>query len=183
MYLSAKKGLGRYLNQNGPTLKFLHLEILVPFLRDNSFGPHSRKLGLTYQTHRVGRVPSFFPVVGNWDFLTRRRVCPLWFRGGAHSLAAEGVGESQFRRGDILCGTLYVLCGQTIPLSVGEVWGSEGGGWFTSAPPPHLSPPPSSLCFSHEAQTYLQYTIGGFIKDVYCSWVQYKSGPGGGPSM
>jgi hypothetical protein len=25
--------------------------------------------------------------------------------------------------------------------------------------------------------------IGGFIKDEYCSWVQYKSGPGGGPSM
>ncbi len=24
---------------------------------------------------------------------------------------------------------------------------------------------------------------GGFIKDEYCSWVQYKSGPGGGPSM
>jgi hypothetical protein len=23
-------------------------------------------------------------------------------------------------------------------------------------------------------------TIGGFIKDEYCSWVQYKSGPGGG---
>ncbi len=26
-------------------------------------------------------------------------------------------------------------------------------------------------------------TIGGFIKDEYCSWVQYKSGPGGRPSM
>ncbi len=25
--------------------------------------------------------------------------------------------------------------------------------------------------------------LGGFIKDEYCSWVQYKSGPGGGPSM
>ncbi len=22
--------------------------------------------------------------------------------------------------------------------------------------------------------------IGGFIKEEYCSWVQYKSGPGGG---
>ncbi len=34
-------------------------------------------------------------------------------RGGAHSLAREGLGESQFRRGDIHCGTLYiyVLCG------------------------------------------------------------------------
>jgi hypothetical protein len=26
-------------------------------------------------------------------------------------------------------------------------------------------------------------TFGGFIKDEYCSWVQYKSGPGGRPSM
>jgi hypothetical protein len=32
--------------------------------------------------------------------------------GGEHSLAREGLGESQFRRGDIHCGTLYiyVLC-------------------------------------------------------------------------
>ena len=37
---------------------------------------------------------------------------PLVSGGGAHSLAREGVGESQFRRGDIHCGTLYiyVLC-------------------------------------------------------------------------
>ncbi len=27
------------------------------------------------------------------------------------------------------------------------------------------------------------HSLGGFIKDEYCSWVQYKSGPGGGPSM
>ncbi len=26
-------------------------------------------------------------------------------------------------------------------------------------------------------------TIGGFIKEEYYSWVQYKSGPGGRPSM
>ena len=46
--------------------------------------------------------------------LTRRRVCPppLIPGGVAHSLAREGVGESQFRRGDIHCGNLYmyVLC-------------------------------------------------------------------------
>ncbi len=38
---------------------------------------------------------------------------PLVPGGGAHSLARKGVGESQFRRGDIHCGTLYiyVLCG------------------------------------------------------------------------
>ncbi len=49
--------------------------------------------------------------------LSRRRVCPppLDPRGGAHSLAREGVGESQYRRGDINCGTLYIctLCCRT----------------------------------------------------------------------
>ncbi len=32
--------------------------------------------------------------------------------GGAHSLAREGLGKSQFRGGDIHCGTLYIylLC-------------------------------------------------------------------------
>jgi hypothetical protein len=37
---------------------------------------------------------------------------PAFWGGGAHSLAREGVGESQFRRGDIHCGTLYIctLC-------------------------------------------------------------------------
>ncbi len=43
--------------------------------------------------------------------LTRRRVCPpppFGSGGGAHSLARKGVGESQFRRGDIHCGTLYL---------------------------------------------------------------------------
>jgi hypothetical protein len=34
--------------------------------------------------------------------------------GGAHSLARDGLGESQLRRGDIHCGTfyIYVLCGR-----------------------------------------------------------------------
>jgi hypothetical protein len=44
--------------------------------------------------------------------LTRMRVCPppLVPGGGAHSLAREGGGwpESQFQRGDIHCGTLYM---------------------------------------------------------------------------
>jgi hypothetical protein len=44
--------------------------------------------------------------------LTRRLVRPPGTGGGAHSLAREGMGESQFRRRDIHCGTLdiYVLC-------------------------------------------------------------------------
>jgi hypothetical protein len=45
--------------------------------------------------------------------LTRRRVPlplppPPVLGGGAHSLAREGLGESQFRRGDVHCGTLYI---------------------------------------------------------------------------
>ncbi len=45
----------------------------------------------------------------------------LWFRG-AHSLAGEGVGVSQFRRRDIHWGTLniYVLCTR-------KAWGSMVG--------------------------------------------------------
>jgi hypothetical protein len=33
---------------------------------------------------------------------------PTVLVGGAHSLAREGLGESQFRRGGIPCGTLYI---------------------------------------------------------------------------
>ncbi len=52
--------------------------------------------------HRVGRVLSFSPVVGIGTPPTPHP------GGGAHSLAREGVGESQFRRGDIHFGTLYI---------------------------------------------------------------------------
>jgi hypothetical protein len=42
--------------------------------------------------------------------LSRRRECPPPFGPGgrAQSLAGEGLGESQFRRGDIHCGALYI---------------------------------------------------------------------------
>ncbi len=43
--------------------------------------------------------------------LTRRRVCPPpppVPGEGAHSLAREGLGESQFWRRDLHCGTLYI---------------------------------------------------------------------------
>ncbi len=78
--------------------------------------------------HRVGRVLSLSPGRWNWDPhpLTRRRVWPPHFgsRGGghAHSLEWEGVGESQFRRGDILCYFSLeslrncALCGCTVNL-------------------------------------------------------------------
>jgi hypothetical protein len=65
--------------------------------------------------HRVGRVLSFFSSRRNWDSpdpSTAGECAPLVLGGGAHSLAREGLGESQFRRGDIHCDTLYiyVLC-------------------------------------------------------------------------
>jgi hypothetical protein len=61
---------------------------------------------------QVGRVLSFSPVVGIGTPPTphpRASVCPhLVPGGGALSLAREGMGESQFRRGDINCATLYI---------------------------------------------------------------------------
>jgi hypothetical protein len=75
-----------------------------------------RSSNLFADNHSVGRVLSFSPVVGIGTLANpypHASVSPLWFRGeGAHSLERERVGESQFRRGYIRCGTLYicVLC-------------------------------------------------------------------------
>jgi hypothetical protein len=49
----------------------------------------------------------------NWDSPTPLAAgeCappPFGPGGRAHSLAAKGVGESQFQRGDIHCGALYI---------------------------------------------------------------------------
>ena len=68
--------------------------------------------------HRLGRVLSFSPVVGIGTPPTphpQASVPPLpVLGGGAHSLAREGLGESQFRRGCIHCDNLYIyaLCGK-----------------------------------------------------------------------
>jgi hypothetical protein len=64
------------------------------------------------RNYRVGRVRSFFSSRRNCDSPTPHPQAsvppPPLVRGGggAHSLAGEGVGESQFRRGNIQCGTL-----------------------------------------------------------------------------
>jgi hypothetical protein len=77
-------------------------------------------LGKVHPQSRQIRLLSLSPVVGiriPLTPLTRRRVCrPPVLGGGTHSLAREGLGESQFRRLDIYCGTLYiyVLCGYTV---------------------------------------------------------------------
>jgi hypothetical protein len=73
--------------------------------------------------HRVGRVLSFFSSRWSWDSPNPSpagECAPPSIRGGgAHSLAREGLRESQFQWGDILytvvlCLYMYVLCGVKI---------------------------------------------------------------------
>ncbi len=64
-------------------------------------------------THRVGRILSIFSNRQNWNSPTRSPagecVPPsLRFRGEGTLAGGRGVGEYQFRRGDIHCGTLCV---------------------------------------------------------------------------
>jgi hypothetical protein len=73
--------------------------------------PPTRHRGI----HRVGRVLSFFSSRRNWDSPNPspagESAHPPRFYGEvhAHSLAREGLGESQFRRGDIhLWYSLYI---------------------------------------------------------------------------
>jgi hypothetical protein len=64
-------------------------------------------------SHRVGRVLSFSPVVGIGTPPTPHPQAsvspPLVLGEEARLPAREGAGESQFRRGDIHCGTLYII--------------------------------------------------------------------------
>jgi hypothetical protein len=60
--------------------------------------------------HRVGRVLSFFSSRRNWEYPSPAGECAppppgSEWRG---TLEREGLGESQFRRGDIHCGTLFI---------------------------------------------------------------------------
>jgi hypothetical protein len=69
------------------------------------FGEHaaqSRQIArLFLQSSKLGPGPTPLPAKECHPPL------PLWFRGvGTHSLAGEGVGGSQFRRGDRHCGIL-----------------------------------------------------------------------------
>jgi hypothetical protein len=82
--------------------------------RDASFEKESCPSSYQGNRHRVGRVISFFSCPRNWDSPTPSPAgeCaspPLWFRGEGHTrLRPWGLGESQFRRGDIHFVTLYI---------------------------------------------------------------------------
>ncbi len=68
----------------------------------------SRHLGVRAQSRQSAK---FFLKSSEWGLPHPQASVPspFWFRGeGAHSRAREGVGESQFRRGDIHCGTLQI---------------------------------------------------------------------------
>ncbi len=78
------------------------------------------------EIHRVGRVLSFSSVAGIGTPPTpnpQASVPPLWFWGEGHTRWRErGVGESQIRRGEIHCGTLYIctLWGNSLSVSTGR---------------------------------------------------------------
>jgi hypothetical protein len=84
----------------------LSLKVRRPFLQDSVSLPQSRQSAKLFSSRRNLGLP---------QPLTRRRVCPpptLVPGGGAHSLAREGVGNSQFRRGTytvVLCIYVYFL--------------------------------------------------------------------------
>ncbi len=92
------------------------------------------KLNILYEgrhspEHRVGRVLSFFSSRRNWDspnpsLAGEFAPPPPWFWGEGHTRwLREGLGESQFWRGDIHSGTLYiyVLCGPESSVKICQV--------------------------------------------------------------
>ncbi len=93
-----------------PHIRFFQLDFTI----FHGLKPHTTTQTRQHTTPQsIGRVLSFSPVVGIGTPPTPHPKAsvspPLWFRGGgAHSLAREGVGESEFRRWDIRCGTLYI---------------------------------------------------------------------------
>jgi hypothetical protein len=78
--------------------------------------------------HRVGRVLSFFSSRRNWDSpkLSPAGECaplPPFLGGGAHSLAREGLGESQCRPGTMsLVGTRGLQFYNFFGISIGIKW-------------------------------------------------------------
>jgi hypothetical protein len=93
--------------------------------------------------HREGRVLSFFSSRRIWDspnLSTAGEYAPPSASGGRGKLAMarEGLGESQFRRGDIHCVTLYiyVLCAFPHPIFTASI---DTEITFFPSPPPFPS--------------------------------------------
>jgi hypothetical protein len=114
--------------------------------RDRSMGP----------IHRVGRVLSFFSSRQNWDSPNPSPAgeCapppPQVLGGRVHSMAREGLGESQFRRGVIHCGTVLFMFTYFVVSS--------------NTPPP---PPVPPVCF-HQLARYLRYILGSPSSTSLC---------------
>ncbi len=78
------------------------MEFAKSIFADRGFLNFGHKLLYCTSTELVDRVLSFFSRRRNWESPTSSPA------GGTHSFAGEGVVGSQFRRGDIHCGTPYV---------------------------------------------------------------------------
>ncbi len=80
---------------------------------------------MKHRYHRVGRVLNFFSSRRNWDSPNPSptgECAPLRFWGEGHTSWRErGWGESQFRRGDIHCGTLSIYCTYLVISTVDEI--------------------------------------------------------------
>ncbi len=78
-------------------------------IRDEEGGSEARG-GFTVQSRQSAKPFLQSSKLGLTHPLSRRRVCPPnpVLGGEANSLAGEGLGEYQFRRGDIHCGALYI---------------------------------------------------------------------------
>ncbi len=76
-------------------MSYLNIFILLCFLY-SSLGPQSRQNAKLFLQSSAR----------NWAQASVPP--PPLVRGGPHSLGGEGLGESQFRRGDIHCGILYI---------------------------------------------------------------------------
>jgi hypothetical protein len=83
--------------------------------RGGEVSPQSRQSAKLFSSRR------------NWDSpnpsLAGDCASPPFGSGGRGTLAGErGAGESQFRRGDIHCGTLYIYVGQSQADEPSEGW-------------------------------------------------------------
>jgi hypothetical protein len=87
-----------------------HIEILNRWVSSELFS-----LSLFYESQPQSRQSAkLFSSRRHWDSPNPSPTgecapSPLVPGGGAHSLAREGLGESQFRRWDIYCGTYFVV--------------------------------------------------------------------------